>query len=484
MTAAAPTPPRPTSRRPGRTLAERAVLTIGVLGTVVALLSAGVLAWGLDKWEQIDTVTVDVAGPAADGAPGNWLLIGSDSREGIDANDPNAGFLLGEGVPEGKRTDTIMVARVDPRGEIVHLLSIPRDLWVTYPSGREGRINGVFSGDSPEQDLITTVETTFGLEINHYAEINFVGFQDIVNNLGGVPIWFDKPMRDPGSGLLIENAGCHVLDGSQALAFARGRKLEYFADGRWQNDGTGDLGRSSRQQYFLRRLSSTVISRFDITEIGTINRVLDAGGQNFTKDQTVGLDDLVSLARTFGSLAPEQIVGHALPVYDFTSSAGAAVLGLEVEEAQPVLDIFRGVDPAAPTTTVTVRGTVTVVVLNGSRTAGQATEVSNALAAQGFAMGIADNGPSLERTTVRFPTSMLDAAVDVASYLPIDPLFVTDESLTEVQLITGSDFTALLADARTDVVIPATTVAPAAPVATESTVGVVPGPTPAGTLCQ
>ncbi|MDA3039107.1 MAG: LCP family protein [Actinomycetota bacterium] len=487
MTAPEPALQRPQRRRLGRSLGERLVLSLGVIGTVVALLSAGVLAWGLDRWEAIDTVKVDVAGPAEKGEPSNWLLIGTDSREGIDESDPNAGFMLGEGAPIGKRTDMIIVARIDPEGQIVHLLSIPRDLWVNYPSGKEGRINGVFNGDHPEQDLITTVEQTFGLEINHYAEINFVGFQDIVDNLGGVPVWFDKPMRDSGSGLSIQNAGCHVLDGSQSLAFARGRELEYFADGKWRTDGTGDLGRSSRQQYFLRRLASTVVARFDVTQVATIDRVLTAGGENFTKDQTIGPRDLLSLASTFGGLQPEQIIGHALPVYDFRSDGGAAVLGLEEELAQPILDLFRGIDPTAPpSTSTTVRGAVTVIVLNGSRTPGQATLVSDALAAVGFTMGVADNSPTLERTAIRYPSAMVDAAVDLASYLATDPDFVADETLTEIQLITGADFTELLAVPRSGVPAPATTTTTAPPVsvAPESTIGVVPGPSPAGTTCE
>lgn len=487
MTEPEPAPRRrQPQRRLRRTLTERLVITLGVIATVVALLSAGVLAWGLDKWEQIDTVEVDVAGPAEEGEPTNWLLIGSDSREGIDESDPNAGFMLGEGVPEGKRTDTIIVARIDPEGEVVHLLSVPRDLWVDYPDGGEGRINGVFTGEDPEQRLLSTVEQTLGIEINHYAEINFVGFQDIVDNLGGVPIWFDQPMRDPGSGLSILNAGCHVLNGSQALAFARGRKLEYFADGRWREDGTGDLGRSSRQQYFLRRLASTAVSRFDVTAVATIDRVLNAGGQNFTKDQTVGPDDLLSLAGTFGSLEPEQIIGHALPVYDFRSAAGAAVLGLEVELAQPILQLFRGADPVTDATTSTIRGDVTVIVLNGSRTPGQATEVTEALALAGFSMGVADNSPSLERTTIRFPSAMLAAAADLASYLAIDPTFVTDESLDEVHLITGNDFTVIRSSPRSNVAAPTTTATTTAPIisVTGSTAGIVPGPTPAGTACE
>jgi polyisoprenyl-teichoic acid--peptidoglycan teichoic acid transferase len=330
---------------------------------------------------------------------------------------------------------------------------------------------------------VSTVEQTFGFEINHYAEVNFAGFQDIVDNLGGVPIWFDKPMRDDGSGLRILNAGCHVLDGSQALAFARGRKLEYFEDGKWREDGSGDLGRSSRQQYFIRRLASTAVSRFDVTNIGTIDRVLTAGGQNLTKDHTVSPTDLLSLATTFRSLAPEQIVGHALPVYDFRTSGGAAVLGLEAELAAPILALFRGEDTTSPSAT-TLLSSVTVAVLNGSGTAGQASLVTDALDLAGFTTGPPGNGPRLERTTVRYPSTMHDAAVAVASYLDVDPQFVVDDTLSDVQLITGSDFTAVRAAPRADVMAPTTTSTVAPAPVPESTVGMVPGPTPAGTACE
>lgn len=468
------------------------MLTIGVLGTVLALLSAGVLAWGLDKWNNITTVALDVAGPADGGEPSNWLLVGSDSREGVDPDNPYAGFILGEGVPAGKRTDTIMVVRVDPDAGVVHLLSLPRDLYVTYPDGGEGRINATFVGEGGEQRLLATVEQTFGIEINNYAEINFAGFQDIVDAIGGIPIWFDQPLRDSGSGLNVTSAGCHVLSGADALAFARSRHLEYFDDGAWRSDGTGDLGRNSRQQYFLRRLAATTASNLDITDLGTINRVLDAGGQNFTKDQTVSPEDLIDLARIFRQVSDEQIIGHALPVYDFRTADGAAVLGVEREAAEPVLAVFRGTDQSQspdPISDADVVAAATYTVLNGSRTPGQAGEVTDALAAAGFTMNPPDNAEAHERTTVRHGVGQEAAAAAVAAHLSVDPVFEPVDGLDSVEVITGADFVEVLAAPRADAVTPPdpstpTTTAPPVNDVTESTVGVVPGPTPAGTACE
>ena len=475
---------------------ERFVLTLGVVGTVVAVLSAGVLAWSLDKWNAIETVELDGVGEAAEGETTNWLLVGSDSREGISEDDVNAGVLVGEGVPEGKRTDTIIIARVNPELAEVHLLSVPRDLFVSYSDGGDGRINAAFNGEGGEQRLLETVEQSLDIEIHHYAEINFVGFRDIVDSIGGVPIWFDRPMRDAGSGLDIGSAGCHQLTGDQALAFARGRNLEYFQDGAWRLDGTGDLGRTSRQQYFLRRVAATAVSRLDIADLGTINGVLDAGGDNFTKDQTIGPDDLLGLAQIFANVGDDQIIGHSLPVYDFRTSSGAAVLGLDREAAAGVLAIFRGEEPPAAAEVIVPQ---VYHVVNGNRVAGQAGEISTALAEVGINVENISNGPTTETTTIRYAPGHEAGAARLAAYLIAGPAFQVDPTLEVVELVTGTDFQGLRATPRENYELPTTsttapaasaeeepaaasTTAPTAP--TSSVPGVVPAATPEGTLCE
>lgn len=459
---------------------------MGVIGITMCLLTAGVLAWGLDKFESISTIEIAGVEAAEAGEPSNWLLVGTDSREGIDPDDPRSGIFLGEEAPPGKRTDTMIVVRVDPTKGQIDLLSIPRDLYVPLAGGGEGRINSTFNGEGGEARLVETISTQLGIEINHYAEVNFVGFQDIVDGLGGVPIWFDRPMRDFGSGLDVSNAGCHVLDGFQALALARGRQVEYFDDGAWRSDASGDIGRSTRQQYFLRRVADTVLNKVNITELGTLNRVLEIGGQNLTIDGGAEAGSLLALARAFGTISGDRIVGHALPVYDFRTSGGAAVLGLERELAEPTLAIFRGVEPV-PTTEAPVP--VVYQVLNGSRIAGQAGQAATALGAAGMSVESIDNGPSTERTIVRYPSSMASGAERLGSYLVVEPAYEIDESLTAVVLITGTDYDGLLATPRDSVALPAAPIAvPAEPVTVETTpttalVGVVPGPTPEGTAC-
>lgn len=491
---------RPAKQRAARrTWAERALVTFGVIATTGCLLAAGVMAWALRQFEAIETVDIASVEEALDGEPSNWLLVGTDSREGIDAGDAGADVFLGgdpSQLPTGKRTDTMIIARVDPAGKTIDLLSIPRDLQVPIAgTGGDARINTAFNTENGEERLVDTIESYFGFQINHYAEVNFVGFQDVVDELGGVPMWFDRPMRDFNSGLNVPNAGCRVLSGFEALAFARSRHLQYFADGQWQSDPTGDLGRTSRQQYFLRRVVDTAAAQIDLTSLRKVNSLISVGGSNLVIDQGVEPGDLLGLAQTFADAGSERIVGHSLPVFDFRTNAGAAVLGLEVEQAQPTLDIFRGLAPSAvppleaapeaddaPTTTVPV--TLNVEVLNGSGVAGQAGQTASGLEAEGFTVVTGDAPEARTTTIVRYPSVLAPVAAELISLLATDPELEIDDSLTQVVLVTGSDFLGLAAAQRpvSDLATTATS-APAAPPSTEAP-GIVPEASPEGTACS
>lgn len=480
--------------QPRRSWLERIVLTSGIIGITIALLAAGVLNWGLSKWENIEQVAIASIQAPEEGQPANWLLVGSDSREGIDPDDPRSGIFLGEETPVGKRTDTIIIARVDPEAGTINLLSVPRDLWVPIAgTDSSGRVNTAFNGEGGEERLVNTIEEYFGLEINHYAEINFVGFQDVVDAMGGVPIWFSSPMRDAGSGLDVSNAGCHILDGFEALAFARSRKLEVFKDREWHSDPTGDLGRTSRQQYFIRQIAATATRKLDFTSLGTVNKMIDSGGENLAIS---GVDpgDLIELAKIFASVEGDQIVGYSLPVVDMRTSAGAAVLELIQDQAQATLNLFRGENAVAipESTTTTTELVFSVKVLNGSQVAGQAGIATDGLKAAGFDMAAADNADPIDKTTVLYGPGLEAAAIDVARWLGVNPVLEFDDSQTEVVVVTGKDFTIVLATPRSEasVYVPTTTAPPVteAPVAEAAqpqvTVGIVPEATPEGTLCE
>jgi LCP family protein required for cell wall assembly len=330
----------PIRRRTGRAVRVAILAVVGL-----AVLSAAFVAWEVRRWAAIPRVEVAAVQAPADGEVSNWLLVGTDGRDGIDPSDPNAGAFLGEEVV-GTRTDTILVARADAGAGTVDLLSIPRDLWVPIAErGETGRINGAYNGEGGPQRLAATVEASLGIELHHYVEIDFTGFRDVVDALGGVTVRFDHPTRDQRSGLVVETAGDHHLDGDQALALARSRTYEQLIDGSWQVDPTGDLGRTERQRKLLGQIVDAAGSSVGPTGVVTLDRVLAAGSGSVVLDDRTDLRAVVSLLRTAGAVGADGIASHALPVADHRTSGGAQVLVLRPAEAAEVLDRFRSPGP-------------------------------------------------------------------------------------------------------------------------------------------
>ena len=116
-----------------------------------------------------------------------------------------------------------------------HVLSFPRDLWVPIAgTGESARINSAYDAPGEQQVLIDTIRDEFGIAVNHWIEVDFAGFRQLVDAIGGVTLYFDRGLRDPAAGLYIDQLGCVTLDGEMALAYARSRKAEYHTD-----DGMG-----------------------------------------------------------------------------------------------------------------------------------------------------------------------------------------------------------------------------------------------------
>jgi LCP family protein required for cell wall assembly len=437
------------------------------------------------------------ASPSAEstgGAPINFLIVGSDSRDVVDRSDADASAFLNEvGADQtGQRADTIMIARVDPTAKTVDLLSFPRDLWLPImPGGSSQRINTAYTGKGP-QALIDTLKADFGVDINHYIEINFKSFKGIVDAVGGVPMYFDQPMRDENTGLYQYELGCQTLGGDQGLAFARARHLEYKdSKGRWQYDPTGDLGRINRQQEFMRAMLDRSQARFGDLDLKAINDIVSSTADNLKVDSTLDFGEMVDLGRLFRGFSGSQIVTHALPVVPFTTNGGAAVLRLDDALAEETLNLFRGLPPGTVSTK-----SVTVGVSNGSGAEKQATIVSGDLAALGYKSSVsADATRTQKRTVVRYAPGLERQADLVARQLVAGADLEVDKSLgsakVPIVLVTGTDFTGLLPEARPPADATTSTTGPTtgAPVSsnpdeTTGIVGITPGETPAGTVCQ
>lgn len=430
---------------PRRTLRQRITIGVGVVAVLGCLAAAFAFATVWRKWgafERVEANELDALPDAEE--PINFLIVGSDSREAIDASDPNSAVFNGGGEePSGQRADTMVVLRYDPTIERLDVLSIPRDLWVPI-SGQDttDRINTAYSYDP--DTLISTIQDQLDIPIHHYAEVDFGGFQDMVDEVGGVSMYFDTIYQDSNSGFVISEPGCVRLDGYMALAFVRSRHLEYMnAAGNWESDPTGDLGRITRQQIFLRRALEQARGSLSLLNFGEMNAMLDIGVEHVRLDEDLAPTQLAAMGQRFAEFRGESIATHTLPVVEFTTDGGAAVVRLDQGAAQPVLNVFRGLPPdhVEPSW-------VDLQILNGSGIEGQAGDVQEAFEAIGFDVsGVGDvsgtEDAPLEQTRVRYApgsevlASLVERHLTSGADLEEDPELSTGEVVVD----TGLDFT-------------------------------------------
>jgi LCP family protein required for cell wall assembly len=325
------------------------------LATATVLLGVG---YAVVQYRRIHRVDIHAAGPdltvavsepsptvavttTVAGVPitaKTFLIIGSDSRDCIDPKSPQAGAFLG-GEATGSNADTIMLARVDPVGPAV-LLSLPRDLWVKVPdsSTRSTKISSLYQGRNPVQ-LVRAIEQNFSLHIDHYIDVDFCGFRDIVDSLGGVAVPFEYPAFDKQTGLNVDT-GCHRFDGEEALAYVRSRYYQWFNGSTWQVDGDSDLSRIARQQDFVKRLLAKAIDRGLANPI-VAKRLLDAAVAHLTVDVDLTLDELVRFATTLKSSDADAVRGFRLDGW-FSENGDAIIADLETPTNKAVLAVMRG----------------------------------------------------------------------------------------------------------------------------------------------
>jgi polyisoprenyl-teichoic acid--peptidoglycan teichoic acid transferase len=275
--------------------------------------------------------------------PVNFLLVGSDTTGSGPAPPGDTANRTGV-----YHADSISILRVDPTQRRVALLSLPRDLWVTLPgmSGQH-KINAALAFANPPGSpelLMRTIKERFDIPIHHYLQVDFAAFRSLVDELDGVNLWFDRPARDEESGLFIDVAGCQLLDGEQALAYARARYYsERQDDGSWPKDPTSDIGRIARQQYFLKQAAKKAIARGARNPIELANLIGVATERRYVQlDDTLTLQSILDLVGSFNAFNPED-----LPVSQpFTQpltrpGPGGAGLRLLEEPSRPIFDQFR-----------------------------------------------------------------------------------------------------------------------------------------------
>lgn len=229
----------------------------------------------------------------------NVLLVGSDSREGLD--DPTDVERFGS--VGGRRADTIILAQLVPtqqRGVLVHF---PRDLFVTvHAEGRQfsSKINSAY-GYGP-QSIIDTVSNLTQIPINHYMEIDIRGFRAMVDAIGGIEVTNDTSLYDSKLNFRLPK-GASQLNGDQALSFVRARHAT----------PDGDFGRIKRQQQFIRAVMSKVGDPSVLGNPVRVNELARAFARNVTVDQFFQLDDLVRFALSVRRVGPDQLETFSVP---------------------------------------------------------------------------------------------------------------------------------------------------------------------------
>ena len=380
------------------------------------------------------------------GGPMNVLLVGSDSRAGVSAEE-RAQFGSQTQVG-GQRSDTIIVLHVDPRSERASLISIPRDLAVPISGSddtRPRRINTAF--EKGPEILIATIREQLGIEIDHYAQVDFNGFRGIVDSIGGVTMYFPSPARDTVSGLNVAQPGCVEMDGDTALAYVRSRNFQYRESGRWHQDPTADLGRIERQQGFIRRVIGKA-SRVGRNPV-RLNSIINSAVPNVRIDAAFSTKDILRLAKRFKSLEPDAVEMLPLPVTQ-ARIGGAAVLRLKQPEAGEIIDRFTGKvpppeaagQPAAPPKVLP--GSVRVRVLNGTGADGQAGTAAKGLQRANF--GVAATGDAdkygYASSLIRYGRGQLPKAQLLQAYVEGRSELREDVALRggDLVLVTGNGF--------------------------------------------
>jgi LCP family protein required for cell wall assembly len=310
---------------------------MAIAGAAGVIRAANSRTSDVERIDGLDDILVAKDGPAV-----NYLLIGSDTREGSDPNSSDFGGIGDTGDVQGRRSDTIMILRQEQDGNGAALLSLPRDLWVDI-AGRDGqsRINAAYSDGTDV--LAATITQEFGIPIHHVVDIDFFGFKDLVDAIGGTTICFDYVTRDGNTGL-DQQIGCNELDGTQALAYARSRHYEEFRDGAWQEDPSADLGRIERQQHFISTTVDSMLQRLAADPF-IASELISAVSDSVRLDP--GLDP-IDAAGTLRKALGNGLVTYQLPV-EGTTIDGNAVLVLG-DGAEPILAYFRGEGPPPPTT--------------------------------------------------------------------------------------------------------------------------------------
>lgn len=297
------------------------------IGAVLAVLVLLLVSFGIyldTRMTRIDALP-EYEGPASSGT--NWLIIGSDSRAGLD---DTAAQQLSTGEVDGSRTDTMMLVHVGGIGGQTSLTSLPRDSILPIPGHGRGRLNSAYGIGGPKL-LVQTIEEAAGIKIDNYAEIGFEGFAGMVDAIGGVDMCLDDAIDDPKAGIDLP-AGCQTLDGPSALGYVRTRAFP-----------NADLQRIQNQRKFLSALISEASSPTVLLNPFRIVPFANSAIATLTVSEGTHVWNMASLGIAMRSLSGGSGVTSTVPV-DLSSSVSGGVVWNRQKSAQ-YFDAIRADEP-------------------------------------------------------------------------------------------------------------------------------------------
>jgi LCP family protein required for cell wall assembly len=444
---------RSTGRRAGGRVAVAARVVAGLLSLVLL----GTSGWGWYLGQVADasvnrTDAIPTSGNEGVGDTGeamNLLLVGNDSRAGAteaeleELNTENNGAM---------NTDTMILVHVPADGSRASFVSFPRDSYVQIPGYGWDKLNAAYAYGAAEagaeapvearqsagaQLLIQTISQLTGLQIDHYAEVDLLGFFRLSSVVGGVEVNLCTPVKDGYSGVNLP-AGIQTISGEQALAFVRQR----------HGLPRGDFDRIIRQQTFIAGMIRKMLSDNVLLDLGKQRELVQAAAESLTVDQSL---DLLQLAQQMQSVTAGSIEFQTIPyVGDDEDDQGRYILRLEDEQTLHAFFAELSADPEVPATPTesaapetVAPAEVSVAVYNGSGQPGLAATTASELQALGYTVASTGNADSTEYTAteIRYAAGDEALATTLAAAVPGATTAQADEVTSgTVELVLGSDF--------------------------------------------
>jgi LCP family protein required for cell wall assembly len=407
------------------------LLTVSGAMSALVLLFAG-SAWGLTSYvnDTIGRVNAGTAGTPS-GGPLNILLAGVDLRSGLT---PQQQQELHVGHDVSDNSDTMMLIHVSADRSQVTVISLPRDSWVQIPGQGMNKINAAFGLGGP-QLMVKTVESSTGLTVNDFIQVNFLGFVKVIDALGGVNLCLPYSVNDSYSGLDL-TAGVHHVDGLTALEYARDRHS--FA--------LSDLARIQDQQRLLASLLSEAISSGTLADPLKLSRFLQAAVAAVKVDQNL---NVTALADQLRGISSRNVTFMTVPLAstNYLTSTGQSAVLWDATAAGALFTKLKNdkpaVQPAAAAHGKNPGGLqhsqVPLEVYNGTMIGGLSAGTGASLTQLGFPVtaGLTWSSQDITRTLIEYPPGHQAAAQLVQHVMP-GAVLRQVTGLAKIRIILGS----------------------------------------------